>query len=137
MPHLEHANLNVRDAAAMTRFITAAFPTYQIRGQGTGPGGRPWWHVGDDEQYLALTEVAATSDRSPYDNSTGLNHLGYEVDNVDALEARLNAAGFEANLRDDSHPARRRIYFFDPEGNDWEFVQYLASRRAERNDYSR
>jgi hypothetical protein len=27
------------------------------------------------------------------------------------------------------------VYFYDPEGNDWEFVQYFSQNPAERNDY--
>jgi hypothetical protein len=27
------------------------------------------------------------------------------------------------------------MYFYDPEDNDWEFVQYLSQDLAERNDY--
>jgi hypothetical protein len=27
------------------------------------------------------------------------------------------------------------VYFYDPEGNDWEFVQYLSDDPADRNDY--
>ena len=30
---------------------------------------------------------------------------------------------------------RKRVYFLDPEGNDWEFVQYLSANPAERNEY--
>jgi hypothetical protein len=33
------------------------------------------------------------------------------------------------------HPHRQRVYFLDPEGNDWEFVQYFSADPAERNDY--
>lgn len=28
-----------------------------------------------------------------------------------------------------------RVYFYDPEGNDWEFVQYFSDDPAERNNY--
>jgi hypothetical protein len=34
-----------------------------------------------------------------------------------------------------AHPFRRRVYFEDPEGNDWEFVQYFSADPRERNDY--
>ena len=44
-------------------------------------------------------------------------------------------AGFRPNLRIDDHPARRRIYFHDPEGNDWEFVEYASTDPAQRNAY--
>ena len=34
-----------------------------------------------------------------------------------------------------SHPFRKRVYFNDAEGNDWEFVEYLSQDPLERNDY--
>jgi hypothetical protein len=40
------------------------------------------------------------------------------------------------NLVAAEHPARKRVYFHDPEGNDWEFVQYFTTDPSERNDYS-
>ena len=66
-----------------------------------------------------------------------MNHLGWEIDDVDGLIGRLRDAGFEPNLQADGHPARRRVYFYDPDGNDWEFVQYLTDDPARRNDYDR
>ena len=45
-------------------------------------------------------------------------------------------AGFGHNLLVDDHPARRRIYFYDPDGNDWEFIEYTSADPAMRNDYS-
>ncbi len=134
---LEHANLSVRNADALTHFICAAFPHFRVRGEGLDGQGRPWRHVGDDAFYVALQTVPDGDVRKPYGNTPGMNHLGWEVESTDALEARLQEAGFKPNLRDDSHPARRRIYFFDPDGNDWEFVEYLTDDVRERNDYTR
>ncbi len=34
------------------------------------------------------------------------------------------------------HPHRTRVYFNDPEGNDWEFVEYHSQDPSERNDYA-
>ena len=34
-----------------------------------------------------------------------------------------------------SHAARRRMYFYDPDGNDWEFIEYQSDDPARRNDY--
>lgn len=135
MHRLEHANLNVHDAQSIVRFICAAIPEFHIRGEGRDDRGRPWCHVGTDDHYLALTSVGASVDRTPYGTTVGLNHLGYEVDDLDALEARMARAGFHPNLRIDGHPARRRIYFHDPEGNDWEFVEYASTDPAKRNAY--
>ncbi len=134
---LEHANLSVLDTDAMTRFLTTAFPGFAIRGEGLDGRNRPWRHVGNAAFYIALQTVPGAEVRTPYSNTPGMNHLGWEVDSVDDLEQRMASAGYPANLHDNSHPARRRIYFHDPDGNDWEFVEYLTDDVAERNDYER
>ena len=134
---LEHANISVLNTEAMTRFLTTAFPDFYHRGGGTDLQGRPWCHIGNDSFYIALQTVPANSGRKPYGNLTGLNHLGWEVDDLDALEVRMRSAGFAPNMTADDHPARMRRYFYDPDGNDWEFVQYRVEDAQERNDYSR
>ena len=134
---LEHANLSVADVEGMERFLLAAFPDFRRRGEGLDGQGRPWRHVGNDDFYVALQKVPENAGITPYGNDTGLNHLGWEVDDVATLEERMQAAGFEPNMRADEHPARRRRYYYDPDGNDWEFVQYLTGNVDERNDYGR
>lgn len=133
---LEHANLSVRDVDAALRFVTAAFPDFRVRREGFNHGRR-WLHVGTDDTYLALNEATAEPAEvfEPYSGKPGLNHLGYEVDDVEALRTRLAAAGFEESTVPNSHPHRRRVYFYDADGNDWEFVQYYSADPAERNDY--
>ena len=135
MLKLEHANLSVTDAKAMTAFLQTAFPAFRVRGGGVDQQGRPWCHVGTDEFYVALQTVPTNAKREPYGNVTGLNHLGWEVESISELEQRMTAAGYQANLRIDDHPARHRLYFYDPDGNDWEFVQYLTDDIDQRNDY--
>ena len=137
MQKLEHANLSCTDIDATTAFLQTAFPAFRVRGGGTDDHGRRWQHVGNDDAYLALTEVPGESARAPYSDKVGMNHLGWEVDDIAGLEARMNAAGFTAKLRNDSHPARRRRYFYDPDGNDWEFVEYTTEDPAQRHDYGR
>ncbi len=133
---LEHANLIVRDIDAAVRFVTAAFPDFRVRREGMHQGRR-WLHVGTDDTYLALNQATAEPAEAwePYSGKPGLNHLGYEVDDVEALRARLAQAGFEESTVPNSHPHRRRVYFYDADGNDWEFVQYFSDDPAERNDY--
>ncbi len=136
MIRLEHANLSVQKADEMERFLLAAFPEFRVRGSGLDGRGRSWRHVGNDDFYIALQAVPDNSQRTPYGNDTGLNHLGWEVDDLDSLESRMKAAGFEPNMAADEHPARNRRYYYDPDGNDWEFVQYLADDPVQRNDYN-
>ena len=64
-----------------------------------------------------------------------MNHLGFEVDDVESLRERLTAAGFRDSTYPNNHPYRKRVYFYDADGNDWEFVQYLTDDAALRNDY--
>jgi catechol 2,3-dioxygenase-like lactoylglutathione lyase family enzyme len=71
----------------------------------------------------------------PYSGEPGVNHLAYEVDDVESLRARLKAAGYRDSTVPNTHPHRKRVYFYDPDGNDWEFVQYFSQDPAERNDY--
>ncbi len=134
---LEHANLAVRDVDAMLSFLQTAFPDFHIRGEGkTWQGGR-WIHIGSDETYIAVNEAPdiPAEEWVPYGGKPGTNHLGYVVEDVDALRARMLGAGYRDSTIPNSHPHRRRVYFYDREGNDWEFVQYLSDNVAERNDY--
>jgi catechol 2,3-dioxygenase-like lactoylglutathione lyase family enzyme len=134
---LDHANLSVRDVDGTIRFLTTAFPAFRLRGRGSSCAGLAWAHVGDDQTYLAL--LVATGEPAerfvPYAGKPGLNHLDFEVDDVEALRARLRAAGYRETTVPNAHPHRRRVYFEDDEGNDWEFVEYRSQDPAERNDY--
>jgi catechol 2,3-dioxygenase-like lactoylglutathione lyase family enzyme len=134
---LEHANLSVRDVDAMIHFLQTAFPEFRIRHDTTGTDGKRWVHVGTDETYFALNPATADPQQpwAPYEGKPGVNHLGCEVDDVDALRERLHAAGYKDSTVPNAHPHRKRVYFYDPEGNDWEFVQYLTDDPAQRHDY--
>lgn len=132
---LEHANLSVLDAEAMTRFLQAVAPSFRVRGEGVDAQGRPWRHVGNDDFYIALQTVPSSDTRTPYGNTPGLNHLGWEVESLAAIEVRMAAAGYAPNLRINDHPARRWLYYYDPEGNDWEFVEYVTDDPRLRHDY--
>jgi catechol 2,3-dioxygenase-like lactoylglutathione lyase family enzyme len=133
---MEHANLHVRHFDDAVRFLKTAFPEFHVRSESVRDGLR-WMHIGTDETYIALNEtnVDRNAELKPYDGRPGVNHLGYEVDDVDALQERLAAAGFRDSTYPNNHQHRKRVYFYDAEGNDWEFVQYFSDKSSERNDY--
>jgi catechol 2,3-dioxygenase-like lactoylglutathione lyase family enzyme len=135
--HLEHANLSVRDIEAMIHFLRTAFPDFRVRGQGSNRDGTRWLHLGTEETYIALNQAKENPKHRwlPYGGEPGVNHLAYEVDDVESLRVRLQSAGFRDSTPPNAHPHRKRVYFYDPEGNDWEFVQYYTLNPAERNDY--
>jgi catechol 2,3-dioxygenase-like lactoylglutathione lyase family enzyme len=135
---LDHANLVVRDLEGMLRFLRAALPDFRVRGAGPDRSGSRWVHVGNDETYVALHQARREPAEQwvPYSGKPGLNHLGFEVDDVEAVRARLLAAGYMDSTVPNAHPHRKRVYFHDAEGNDWEFVEYFSKDSAERNDYA-
>lgn len=133
MQLLEHIHVNVNSLAVTRDFLEAAIPGIVRRGEGNAPGFGPWLHVGDDHSYIAMTEVPGTENRS------NLRHIGIVVEDLEELMERLARAGFAPSDASemDSHPHRRRIYYIDGNGLEWEFVEYLTDKLEERNDYSR
>jgi catechol 2,3-dioxygenase-like lactoylglutathione lyase family enzyme len=133
---IEHANIIVRDIDKAAKFLQTAFPEFEIRRDVHRREGR-WMHLGTDDTYIALTEATIEPAESwvPYSGRPGINHLAYEVDDADALRERMRAAGYKDSTVPNTHPHRKRVYFYDPDGNDWEFVQYFSDDPAERNDY--
>ena len=138
MARLEHANLCVRDIEGMLRFLRTAFPDFRVRADRTDAHGSRWIHFGDHDSYLALTAATPGAEREwePYSGVPGVNHLGFEVQDADALRERMLAAGYEESTVTNNHPFRKRVYFYDLEGNDWEFVEYLSVAPQERHDYA-
>ena len=135
--YLEHANVTVKSLDEAVTFLQTALPEYKVRGRGLGLHG-PWLHLGTDETYHALEE-ASQDRRGPRARyaDPGLNHLGFVVPDTAAVAERLRTAGYEEGYIAEAHPARRRVYFYDRDGNEYEFVDYASDDPAERNDYSR
>jgi len=121
---LEHTNLTVRDPKATADILCDLFG-WHIRWQGASKGDGFSVHVGTDDSYLALyaPATAPTNGPSSYDTVGGLNHLGVIVDDLDAIEAKVIAAGFTPNSHADYEPGRR-FYFDDQDGIEYEVVQY-------------
>lgn len=135
---LEHVNLTVRDLPRMLRFVRAALPGWELRGEGlmdfNGRATR-WLHVGTAEQYLALQDGGTTDAPDWRGSQAGTQHIGLAVDSLDALLARLSVAGFEPDHWGETHPHRRRVYVMAPDGIQFEFIEYLSQDAAERNAY--
>ncbi len=134
---LEHANLTVGDIEGMIRFLQTAFPEFLVRGEGISQDGSRWVHIGTEETYVALSPTKAEAEKRwmPCRGIPGVNHFAYEVDDVEALRERMKSGGYRDSTPPNAHPYRKRQYFYDPEGSDWEFIQYLSQDPAKRNDY--
>lgn len=133
--YLEHANITVKNIDESVKFFQTAFPEMKIRGGGEGNNG-PWIHIGTDVTYFALNEDYNQHESVKNYSSTGINHIGFVVQNVDQVAERLLGAGYERSYPKQIQQFRIRDYFLDKDGNEYEFVQYHSDEMSERNDYT-
>jgi predicted enzyme related to lactoylglutathione lyase len=121
LARIEHVNLTVQDPHGAARLMEALFG-WTVRWQGLNGGGGTTVHVGSAEQYIAFC-----SGGEIYGKGRPFNHVAIEVDDLDAVEARVAAAGLEPFAHGDYEPGRR-FYFFDANGVEFEIVDYGGGR---------
>lgn len=121
---LEHVNVTVSDLDRSVALVQDLFG-WRLRWRGAAIHGGETAHVGDDESYVALYAHARQHGRpvDSYTTTGGLNHIGVVVEDLDAVEAKVKAAGLEPRNHADYEPGRR-FYFHDHDGTEWEVVSY-------------
>lgn len=132
--YLEHANISVNNLENSIKFFQTAFPDFEIRGGGES-NGRKWIHLGNEITYVALNESVKQEMKVKDYSKSGINHLGFVVEDVEVIANRLLTAGFKRNYPKQVENYRIRDYFADADGNEYEFVQYLSDDINERNFY--
>jgi catechol 2,3-dioxygenase-like lactoylglutathione lyase family enzyme len=136
--YLEHANITVPDIDAAIAFLKVVEPQMEVRHDETPAGSYRWAHVGVGNCYIALQEPHVGSEpqdnRRPY-KDYGANHIGWVVEDLDAVTRRLEAHGYRKGVPGEEHRFRRRAYYYDSAGFEWEFVEYLTERLEERYSY--
>ncbi|MBO9479251.1 VOC family protein [Shimia sp. R11_0] len=121
---LEHVNVTVRDPKATAALLCDLFD-WQVRWEGESIHGGTSVHVGEAESYLALytpPEAIQNAEISYY-RAGGLNHIGIVVEDLDMIEARVKAAGYEPKSHADYEPGRR-FYFDGPDAVEYEVISY-------------
>jgi catechol 2,3-dioxygenase-like lactoylglutathione lyase family enzyme len=122
---IEHVNVTVTDPDRAAGLMEALFD-WRVRWRGPAQSGGYTVHVGSDEQYLALyTYRGAATPADNFAKGRPLNHIGVEVEDLDATEAKVKAAGLTPFSHGDYEPGRR-FYFLDPDGIEYEVVSYAA-----------
>lgn len=123
IPRIEHVNVTVSDPDRTARLMESLFG-WRVRWQGPALNGGRTIHVGSDSHYVALytgKDVSYSAD--DFAKGQPLNHIGVEVDDLAAVEARVVAAGLKPFSHADYEPGRR-FYFLDPDGIEYEVVSY-------------
>lgn len=122
-PFIEHVNLTVRDPERSAKLLNDLFG-WRARWLGPARDGGRTIHMGDDQFYIALyTPPAGSPGWDDFPKGAPLNHVGIVVDDLDAIERRVVAAGLEPFSHGDYDPGRR-FYFFDHDGIEFEIVSY-------------
>jgi catechol 2,3-dioxygenase-like lactoylglutathione lyase family enzyme len=88
-------------------------------------------HVGSEEDYLAVYtfdgEPKGSGRTGPFKG--GLNHVGILVEDLEATEQRVVAAGFEP-FNHMSYDPGQRFYYLDADGIEFEVVSYAPQLSA-------
>lgn len=121
---LEHINLTVSDTERTAAMLVDLFD-WHVRWKGGSIHDGHTIHVGTDADYLALYTMpeSTIAPVDSYRQVAGLNHIAVVVDDLDALEKRVVAAGFEPTNHADYEPGRR-FYFRDHDNVEYEIVSY-------------
>jgi len=120
---IEHVNVTVADPERTSGLMKALF-NWHVRWSGPAQNGGHTIHVGSDDHYVALYTRGDTAQIAKiFGKGRPLNHIGVEVDDLDATEARVIAAGLRPFSHADYEPGRR-FYFLDPDGIEFEVVSY-------------
>ncbi len=117
---LEHANITVSDIERSSRLLQDLLG-WEERWRGPAINDGETIHVGGEFSYIAIY-----TDHKPHDRfakGAPLNHIGIVVDDLDAAEQTVIAAGLEPFSHADYEPGRR-FYFFDWDGIEFELVSY-------------
>lgn len=121
---IEHVNITVSDPAKTADMLCSIFG-WQVRWQGEALNGGHTIHVGSDVSYVAV--YTPKRDVLPHRSTSitliEMNHIGVVVDDLDAVEGRVIAAGFTPINHADYEPGRR-FYFHDHDNVEYEVVSY-------------
>jgi len=123
---LEHVNLTVRDLERSIDFYRSLLGG-RLRWRGQNSAGRAAAHVGTETSYLAMFQASENTISEPLPKldsaAPGYNHLGFVVEDMDAVIGRLRALGVEPKS-DEKYDPGRHVYFIDPDGVEVELVEY-------------
>jgi catechol-2,3-dioxygenase len=133
---LNHAVLFVRDASAAAAFYTQAFGFEEVAREMGGQAIFMRSPLADNHHDLGLFSVGPQAPRAPR-GSTGLYHLAWEVDSIEALASaseQLSTLGALVGASD--HGVSKSLYGRDPDGNEFE-IMWAVPREAWGEDEKR
>ena len=124
--HIEHVNITVSDPERSSQLFQKLCGWHE-RWRGPSLANGRTIHVGSDDSYLAIYTNDNTRER--FTKGVPLNHVGLEVDDLDAAEKIVIEAGLEPFSHSDYEPGPKSFYFFDWDGIEFEVVSYAGEAK--------
>jgi catechol 2,3-dioxygenase-like lactoylglutathione lyase family enzyme len=132
---IEHVNITVPDIDAAVSFIKIVAPDFEIMKDDKSLNDKRWMHIGNEEFYFALQEahidVNPKKQNQTYINY-GFNHVGLVVNGIDNIEKKLLESGYNKGIDTPIEKFRKRAYFYDNAGFEWELVEYLSKKKEDK-----
>jgi catechol 2,3-dioxygenase-like lactoylglutathione lyase family enzyme len=130
MAKLEHVNITVSDPQKTAATLCEIY-NWHVRWKGPSQMGGNTVHVGTEDDYLAVYtfdgEPKGSGRTGPFKG--GLNHVGILVEDLEATEQRVVAAGFEP-FNHMTYDPGSRFYYLDADGIEFEVVSYASQLSA-------
>ncbi len=122
---IEHVNITVSDPQRAANLMKELFG-WDIRWQGPARDGGTAVHVGSPISYIALYAAPGVASDYVFSQGKPLNHIGVEVEDLAAVEARVVEAGFTPKYQGVYDPGPSHFYFCDQDNIEYEVVSYAA-----------
>ncbi|MEH6578613.1 MAG: VOC family protein [Amphritea sp.] len=138
MTRIEHANITVPDIDAAIKFLKIVAPDFEVRKDCTPAGSYRWVHIGNEDYYFALQQPhldAEPEERLTAYKNYGVNHIGLVVSELQSIESKLLESGYEQSIATPQEHFRKRAYYFDEAGFEWELIEYLSGKTDEKYLY--
>lgn len=138
MTRIEHVNITVPDIDEAIRFLKIIAPDFEVRKDEKPPNSYRWVHIGNEAYYIALQEpqiaTGSKKQRQAYQNY-GINHVALVVTNIQKIEKKLLDSGYSQSIDTPIEKHRKRAYYYDKAGFEWELVEYLSEKPSEKYFY--
>ena len=138
MTRIEHVNITVPDIDETIRFLKIVAPDFEVRKDEKPSNSYRWTHIGNETYYFALQEPHLDADSKKqlqtYKNY-GINHVALVVSNIQEIEEKLLDSGYNRGIDTPIEKHRKRAYYYDKAGFEWELVEYLSEKTNEKYLY--
>jgi len=138
MTRIEHVNITVPDIEEAISFLKILAPDFEVRKDEEPSNSYRWTHIGNEAYYFALQEPHLDADSKKqlqtYKNY-GINHVALVVSNIQEIEEKLLDSGYNRGIDTPIEKHRKRAYYYDKAGFEWELVEYLSEKTNEKYLY--